>query len=84
MNNTPSSTRPLSVPHLVFGLFFLGISAVWAIGQATNADLGHTAVGFPAVLIVAGIVGLVAAVAGSRQRRALAEPVVSSESEADA
>lgn len=68
--------RPLSIPHLVFGLIFVGIAAVWAIGAATDADLGHTAVGLPAVLILAGVVGLVAAVAGSRQRRPVAtEPI---------
>lgn len=78
-------TRRLSIPHLVFGLIFLGISAVWAIGKATDADLGHTAVGVPAVLIVAGVVGLVAAVAGSRPRRtAAAEPVEPFEPELDA
>lgn len=71
MSDTSSTnpTRTLSIPHLVFGLIFLGIAAVWAIGKATDANLGHTAVGLPAVLIIAGVVGLVAAVAGSRQRR---------------
>ncbi len=69
-------TRPLSITHLVFGLVFLGIASVWAIGKATDADLGHTAVGLPAVLILAGVIGLVAAVAGSRQRRPVAtEPI---------
>jgi heme A synthase len=78
-------TRTLSIPHLVFGLVFLGVAAVWAIGEATDADLGHTAVGFPAVLILAGVIGLVAAVAGSRPRRPdPAAPVESSESEVDA
>ena len=37
MSDTSSTypARRLSIPHLVFGLIFLGISAVWAIGKAT-------------------------------------------------
>jgi hypothetical protein len=60
--------RPVSIPHLVLGLVFTGIAAVWAIGRATDADLSGTAIGFPVVIVVAGIVGLVASVVGSRSR----------------
>lgn len=60
--------RTISVPHLVFGLVFLGIAAVWSIGEASSADLPRIAVGFPAVLILAGVVGLVAAVVNNRRR----------------
>lgn len=67
-NDTPEYKRPLSVPHLVFGLVFGGIATVWFIGQATNADLPRSAVGFPVVLIGAGIIGLIASLAGSRRR----------------
>ncbi|MCW2786805.1 MAG: hypothetical protein JWP74_3322 [Marmoricola sp.] len=71
---TTTAPRRLGIAHLVLGLIFLGISAVWAIGQATNADLGSTAVGFPAVLILAGLIGLAASVVGSRRRAVPAYP----------
>jgi mannose/fructose/N-acetylgalactosamine-specific phosphotransferase system component IIC len=60
--------RTISVPHLVFGIVFLGIAAVHWIGEATDADLPRTAIGFPVVLIGAGVVGLVAAVVNNRRR----------------
>jgi len=64
-----TSTRPVSIPHLVFGQIFTGGALVWLIGEATNADLPHAAIGFPAVLIGAGLAGLIATVANSRNRR---------------
>ena len=62
------SNRPLSIPHLVFGLIFTGLAIVWAIGEATNADLPRTAIGFPAVLIGAGLVGLIGTLVNARNR----------------
>ncbi|MGO4257877.1 hypothetical protein [Marmoricola sp. RAF53] len=62
------SPRTVSIPHLIFGVVFTGIAAVWAIGEATGADLPRSAIGFPAVLIVAGVVGLVATVVNARRR----------------
>lgn len=69
---TDTGTRPVSIPHLVFAVVFLGIAAVKFIGEATNADLPRSAIGFPVVLIGAGIVGLVATLinAGRRSRAA--------------
>lgn len=61
-------SRPVSIPHLVFGVIFTGGAAVWAIGQATDADLPRSAIGFPVVLILAGIVGLVVSLVNARQR----------------
>lgn len=69
---TPRTTRPLSVAHLVFGLVFAGLAALWFLGQATDTDLPRSAVGFPVVLIGAGVIGLVASVAGARRRSQLA------------
>lgn len=66
--NSTEHPRTISVPHLIFGLVFLGIAAVWSIGEASNADLPRTAIGFPAVLVLAGVVGLVAAVVNNRRR----------------
>jgi hypothetical protein len=67
--NVPDGqTRPVSVPHLVLGIVFAGIAAIWFLGEATNADLPRTAVGFPLVLIGAGVIGLVAIFVNSRRR----------------
>ena len=71
-----TKTRPVSIPHLVFGLIFAGAAVVWLIGEATNADLPHAAIGFPVVLIGAGLAGLVASLVNARnRRRVLAESV---------
>ena len=69
MNTTETHLRrPVSIPHLVFGLIFTGLAIVWAIGEATNADLPRTAIGFPAVLIGAGLVGLIGTLVNARNR----------------
>lgn len=60
--------RPVSIPHLVFGVVFLGIAAIRFIGEATDADLPRSAIGFPIVLIGAGAIGLVATVVNARRR----------------
>ena len=67
------SKRPVSVSHLVFGLIFLGAAVLWAIGAATNADAPDMAVLAPAVLIGAGVAGLVAIVLNARNARISAE-----------
>jgi hypothetical protein len=69
--NTPKTaqSRPVSVPHLVIGLIFTGLAIVWAIGEATNADLPRTAIGFPAVLIGAGLAGLLGTLVNARNRK---------------
>jgi hypothetical protein len=66
------NTRPISVSHLVFGLIFLGASALWAIGAATDADAPDMAVLAPTVLIGAGVAGLIAIVVNARNARAAA------------
>ncbi len=63
------NTRPISVSHLVFGLVFLGAAVLWAFGAATNADAPDLAVVAPAVLIGAGVAGLVAIVVNARNAR---------------
>jgi hypothetical protein len=62
------SNRPLSIPHLVFGLIFLGGSVLWAIGAGTDAEAPDLAVMAPAVLIVAGVIGLIGVVVNARRR----------------
>ena len=78
------STRPISVSHLVFGLIFLGAAALWAIGAATNADAPDVAAVAPAVLIGAGVAGLIAIVVNARNARIAAKaPVHTDTSYAD-
>ena len=65
--NTPK-THPLNVSYLVVGLVFLGIAGSWALRTAglVNSEAIHWLL--PAILVVAGAVGLVAfAVKGLRR-----------------
>lgn len=65
----PPADRSVKVPHLVFGLLFLGVAGIWALG-ASNAISGeHLAVLGPGVLILAGVIGLAASLANGRNRR---------------
>lgn len=66
---TNTTTRPLGVAHLIFGLIFTGIAAIWLIGEANDTDLPDLAVAFPAVLIGAGIIGLAAILINQRRSR---------------
>lgn len=61
--------RPVSVTHLVLGLVFTGIAVLWLIGNLTDADAPRPEIAAPAVLIAAGVIGLVATFANSRGRR---------------
>jgi hypothetical protein len=61
--------RTISVSHLVFGLIFLGAAVLWSIGAATDADAPDLAVIAPAVLIGAGVAGLIATVVNARNGR---------------
>ncbi|MET3962712.1 ammonia channel protein AmtB [Marmoricola sp. OAE513] len=69
MNDNNSSNRPLGVVHLVFGLVFSGIAAIWWIGEANDKDVSDLAAGFPVVLIGAGIIGLAASVVNQRRAK---------------
>jgi hypothetical protein len=68
-----SATRPVSIAHLVFGLIFLGTTALWVIGAATDADAPDIAALAPAVLIGAGVIGLIGIVINARNARVRAE-----------
>jgi len=64
----PPADRTLKVPHLVFGLLFLGFAGLWALGESgAISGEGVTILG-PAVLVLAGVVGLVASLAAGRNR----------------
>ena len=53
-------THPLNVSYLVVGLVFLGISGSWALRAADVVDTGDVSWLLPAVLVAAGVIGLVA------------------------
>jgi hypothetical protein len=56
-------THPLSVTHLVMGLVFLGIAGSWVLHETGVTDGQDITWLFPMALVVAGGVGLVAAMA---------------------
>jgi hypothetical protein len=61
-------THPLNVSYLVIGLVFLAIAGSWALREAGLIDTADLAWLGPVALIVAGGVGLVAAVAKGARR----------------
>jgi len=63
----PSGARRPSVLHLVVGLVFLGIAALWALAASGAVSSDDTWL-LPGLLVVAGATGLVAALAGGRRR----------------
>src|SRR3954454_3376808 len=70
----PPTDRSVKVPHLVFGLLFLGAAGIWALGASDAISGEQLAVLGPAVLILAGVVGLPASLANGRNRRRQAVP----------
>ena len=63
----PNDTR-VKVGHLVTGLVFLGLAGSWALHQA--GVIGDVGVGWllPVVLVAAGMIGLLAMLAGTLRR----------------
>src|SRR6188472_4207550 len=64
----PPVDRSVKVPHLVFGLLFLGVAAIWALGASDVISGEHLAILGPGVLILAGVIGLAASLANGRNR----------------
>lgn len=60
--------RAVKVAHLVVGLVFLGIAALWALDAAGVADSSTARYLAPAVLVGAGVIGLAALLVSSRRR----------------
>lgn len=64
----PPADRTLKVPHLVFGLLFLGFAGLWALGESGAISGDRVTILGPAVLVLAGVVGLAATLAAGRNR----------------
>ena len=64
-----SPQRGVRITHLVFGVIFLGIVAVWGLGASNTVDLSvNLSVVLPLILIVAGVAGLIAMMVNSSKR----------------
>lgn len=59
--------RTIRVAHLVFGLLFLGIAGIWLLRTTGVITADQLTLSGPAVLIAAGVVGLVVSLAASRR-----------------
>jgi|tagenome__1003787_1003787.scaffolds.fasta_scaffold20911999_2 hypothetical protein len=66
-------THPLNVTYLVVGLVFLGIAGLWGLRESGVVERDQMGWLFPAVLVGAGVVGLVAMATRTRGDRP--EPV---------
>jgi hypothetical protein len=71
-----SGRHPVNVSHLVMGLVFLGIAGSWVLRKLDVIDADGWRWALPAILVLAGAAGLVAAVAKGlgRDRPAPVEP----------
>jgi hypothetical protein len=64
----PPADRSVKVPHLVFGLLFLGVAGIWALAASDLISGEGLAILGPGVLIAAGVIGLAASLASGRNR----------------
>jgi hypothetical protein len=65
----PADDHSVKIPHLIFGLLFLGIAAVWALVVTEVITEDRLPLVIPALLIGAGAIGLAASLASGRNRR---------------
>jgi hypothetical protein len=63
-----SGRHPVNIGHLVMGLAFAGLVAVWAVIQADAVELSEARWLLPLPWLVAGAIGLVATGVVSRRR----------------
>ena len=64
----------IDVVSLVFGIIFAGFTAVWVLAVTDVIDFDEAWLAGPAILIVAGIVGLAAALRPHKPRADDAPP----------
>lgn len=70
LHPAPPPDRSLKIPHLVFGLLFGGLAVIWALGASGVLRGDELTILGPGVLVAAGVIGLVASLAGARNRSA--------------
>jgi hypothetical protein len=88
LGHRPPADHSVKIPHLVFGLLFLGAAGIWALVVTDVITEDRLPVLAPAVLIVAGVIGLAVSLASSRNRRQrtaapVPEPLVHERDEVD-
>jgi hypothetical protein len=66
----PGRTHPVNIGHLVMGLAFLSLVAVWGIIESGVVGLDDTRWLLPVPWLFAGAVGLVALLVANRRGRA--------------
>lgn len=71
-DTAPVPDRRVKITHLVFALLFLGLAGVWALAESDVITTDRLPVLAPAVLIAAGLIGLVASLVNGRNRRSYA------------
>lgn len=65
---SPTSPSPsVKVPHLVLGLVFLGVAATWLLLSTGVLQPDYLPYVGPAVLVGAGVLGLLAMLLGARR-----------------
>lgn len=64
----PPADHRVKIPHLVFGLLFLGVAGIWWLVERDVITADSLTILAPGVLIAAGVIGLVASLASSRNR----------------
>lgn len=65
----PTPDRTVKVAHLVMGLLFAGVVALWALVASRRIGPDEVAFLAPGVLVAAGVLGLVSSVLSARNRR---------------
>ncbi len=65
----PPADHSVKIPHLVFALLFLGAAGIWALVVTEVITEDRLPIVAPAVLIVAGVIGLAVSLASTRNRR---------------
>lgn len=63
-----SGRHPVNVGHLVMGVAFLGLTAIWALFASDSIDSGDLRWLMPLPWLAAGVAGLLAVVLTGRRR----------------
>lgn len=66
-NETPTGRHPVNIGHLVMGLAFLGLVAVWAVVQGDAIDDDDIRWLLPVPWVLAGGAGLLASILAGRR-----------------